>query len=84
MIEQQQTREYLSPESTGVIVGELVTAKACSINNKLCLSACSHCTIADLNVCFDPITHKRLKSAPACFGSDSENLSNKPLYYIKP
>ena len=92
-----QKRQYIAPESTTIIDGVETIEPAMSrkingveviakeFGDKLNFQNTSwtNWEISKQNICFDKSTKKRLSTCPACFGNDPENLSNKPLYYIK-
>lgn len=77
-------KQYIAPGEIGRINGVTVLAKEVlsEMNEKIC--SCVNCAILNQQICFSKATKKLLPTRPACFGNDKENLSNKPLYYVKP
>jgi len=76
-------KQYIAPGEIRKINGIEVTAKEVFSKMNLKICPCVNCAIVDHNICFDKMTKKSLPTRPACFGNDTENLSNKSLYYVK-
>ena len=79
-----QKKQYVAPGEVRKINGVevLATEVFSEMNEKRC--PCANCAILDQKICFSQVDKKSLPTRPACFGNDTENLSNKPLYYTKP
>lgn len=77
-------KQYISPGEIRKINGVEVIAKEVfsEMDEKIC--PCVNCVILDQRICFSRVDKKSLPTRPACFGNDTENLSNKSLYYTKP
>jgi len=84
-------RIFIAPGCTGRIEGVKVLAKEVGVNNPNDIRPCVRCLFECTGLCF--ATHrdnklkltitKQLPTRPCCFGNDPENLSNKPLYFVK-
>jgi len=79
-----QKKQYIAPGEIRKINGVEVTAKEVFSEMDLKICPCVNCVILDQQICFSRIDKHSLPTRPACFGNDTENLSNKPLYYTKP
>ena len=76
-----QKKQYIAPGEIRKINGVEVRSKKVFIEMDEARCPCALCIIEKQGICFDPKTKHSLPTRPACFGNDTENLSNKPLYY---
>ena len=84
-------KKFIAPGCVGVIWGNKVTARIVSESDESYKRPCLKCVFENAGLCFEShrddklrlTIQKQLPTRPCCFANDKENLSKKPLYFVK-
>ena len=84
-------KKFIAPGCVGVIWGNKVTARIVSESDESYKRPCLKCVFENVGLCFEShrddklrlTIQKQLPTRPCCFANDKDNLSKKPLYFVK-
>ena len=85
------SKNFIAPDCVGVIWGVKVVARIVSETKANDKRPCLKCEFENKGICFEYYRDNELKlgiskqlpTRPCCFANDKENLSKKPLYFVK-